>query len=124
MYGRSWWRASSTERQICSPVGCSSSRSSCRWSRCSSPERRAPPSNGKRRSRLRRSRSRNSASLATVEEPEQPTDVGAQLCPVHDRVEVPEAVVRLGEAEVVRQLLARRLLDDAGAGEGEQGAGL
>ena len=40
------------------------------------------------------------------------------------RVDVPEAEVRLGEAEVVRQLLARRLRHDARAGERHQRAGL
>ena len=51
-------------------------------------------------------------------------DVGAQLGPRDDRVEVAEAEVGLGEAEVVGQLLARRLLDDPRAGERDQRAGL
>ena len=51
-------------------------------------------------------------------------DVGPQLGARDDRVEVAEAEVRLGEAEVVRELLARGLLDDARAGERDQRAGL
>ena len=42
----------------------------------------------------------------------------------NDRVEVAEAQVLLGEPEVVRQLLARRLLHDARPGERDQRAGL
>ena len=59
-----------------------------------------------------RSRSRCSASPAIAEEPEQPADVRPQLAALDDRVDMPEAQVRLGEAEVVRQLLPRRPLDD------------
>jgi hypothetical protein len=42
----------------------------------------------------------------------------------HDRVEVAEAQVRLGEPEVVGKLLPGRLLDDARSGEGKERTGL
>ena len=47
-----------------------------------------------------------------------------ELRPRDDRVEVAEAVARLGEPEVVRQLLARRLRDDPRAREGHERARL
>jgi hypothetical protein len=59
-----------------------------------------------------------------LEEPHQSRERGAQLVPRHDRVEVAEAEVLLGEAEVVRQPLPRRLLHDARAGERDQRARL
>ena len=46
--------------------------------------------------------------------------VGAQLGARHDRVDVAEAEVLLGAAEVVGELLARDLLHDARAGEGHE----
>src|SRR5919198_1096686 len=86
---------------------------------------RAPPRRLTLRRRASRSRSRSSWSVAIRrEETQEPSDEGSKLRPGHDRVEVAEAVIRLGDAEVVRQLLARRLLDDARAGEGHQRAGL
>src|SRR5687768_12312220 len=98
-----------------SSVGSAVIRSSCFWSRSSSPESLAPPSRLIDFSFERRSRSRSSASLAIGEEPQQAREVGLQLGPGNDRVDVAEAQVRLGAAEVVRELLARRLLHDARA---------
>ena len=75
----------------------------------------------------RRSRSPSSASWLI---PWLRTGAGAgrasAAAPVarHDGVDVAEAEVRLGEPEVVGQLLARRLRDDAGAGERGQRTGL
>ena len=88
----SGWRASSTERQICSSLGSATMRSSCRCRRSSSPDRRAPRRSGRLRSRFSRSRSWTSASPGIAEEPQEAGDVGPELGPRDDRVEVSEAV--------------------------------
>src|SRR5438105_12345690 len=69
-------------------------------------------------------RRRNSASLGIAEEPEQAGEKRPQLAPLDDRVEVAVAEVGLGTAEVLGELLARRLLHDARAREREQCARL
>src|SRR5204862_6337995 len=84
----------------------------------------APPSNGMVRSLLSRSRRRSSCADGGLEEPQQLRDRRSQLRPRDDRVEVAEAVVLLGETEVVRELLLRHALDDAGPRERHQGARL
>ena len=61
---------------------------------------------------------------ASVEEREEPAQERAQVGAADDRVEVAEAAVRLGQAEVVGELLAGGLLHDARAGEDDQRAGL
>src|SRR4051812_37727704 len=99
-------------------------RSSWRWSFASSPEIRAPRRSGSERSLLSRSRRRISSSAAIREEAEDAGDVVAQVGARDDRVQVAEAVVGFGEAEVLGKLLARGLLHDARSGEGEQGARL
>src|SRR5262245_64761086 len=104
-------------------------RSSWRWRRSSSPESFAPPRRGMLRSLLSRSRSRSSCSdggtfLRGVEEPQELGDRRPELGPGDDPVDVPEAVILLGETEVLGQLLADELLDDARAGERHQSAGL
>src|SRR5512132_4036232 len=100
-------------------------RSSWRWSFSSSPERRVPPSRLRLRNRVRRSRRWISWSVATTgEESEEAGHVRLQLGPRHDRVDVAEAQVLLGKAEILRKLLARRLLHDARARERDQRAGL
>ena len=77
---------------------------------------------------LSRSRSRISASLGTAQplakSRRSRPSVGRSSRARNDRVEVAEAVVRLGEAEVVGKLLPRRLRDDARAGERHQRARL
>src|SRR5581483_8290884 len=107
-----------------SSVGSVLIRSSWRWRRSSSPESLAPPSRETFFNLLSLSRRRSSCSLGGIEQPQEPGDGGAELGSRHDRVEMAEAEVLLGEPEVVRELLAGRLLDDAGAGEGDQRAGL
>src|SRR5436190_2747516 len=100
-------------------------RSSWRCSFSSSPDRRTPPSRLRLRSRVSRSRRWSSWSVAIArEEAKEPGHVRLELGPRDDRVDVAEAKVLLGEPEVLGELLARRLLDDARAGEGHQGAGL
>src|ERR671936_993081 len=101
-----------------SSVVSSAIRASWRSSFSSSAETRAPPSRLTLRRRARRSRSRSSWSVAILrEDPQKTPDVRPQLVPRDDGVDVAEAVVRLGETEVVRELLARRLLNDARSGE-------
>src|SRR5690242_5830908 len=107
-----------------SPVGSSPMRSSWRWSRCSSPDSFAPPRSDMLRSLLKRSRSRSSCSDGGIEDPQEPAEGRAQLGPRDDGIDLAEAEVLLGAAEVVRQLLARQLLHDAGAGERHERAGL
>src|SRR5437588_1190358 len=108
-----------------SSVVSSASRSSWRCSFSTSAERRAPPSRLTLRRRARRSRSRSSWSVAILREQAQETrNAGTQLGSWYDLVDVTEAVVRLGETEVVRKLLARRLLHDARARERHQRIGL
>src|SRR5262249_28590149 len=120
VYGRSEWRARSTDRQISWSDSSSSIRSSCFCRRWVSPDSRVPRSNGRPRSLVNRSRRCRSSSAAIAEESQSAAEEGPQLAPGQDRVEVAEAKVRLGETEVVGQLLARRLLDDARAREREQ----
>src|SRR5918992_3449080 len=97
--------------------------SSCLWRRASSPEIRVPRSRPSPFSRPRRSRRWSSASPGIVrEQSEYPAEVGTEIPTADDSVEVSEAKVGLGEAEVLRQLLARRLLNDARAREREQRA--
>src|SRR6478752_1475055 len=98
--------------------------SSWRWSLSSSPERRAPRSRPVDLSLLRRSRSLSSASPGIVEEPQKRGDGRSQLVAGYHAVDMAEAVVRLRKAEVVGELLACRLLDDARAGERHKRAGL
>src|SRR3954452_18616007 len=124
MNGRSSWRASSTERQISSSVSSRAMRSSCCSSLSTSPETRAPRSRLVLLSLLKRSRSLSSASPGMREQPQQLGDRRLQLRARNDGVEVAEAVVGLGEPEVVRQLLSRRLLHDAWTGERHERAGL
>ncbi len=69
-------------------------------------------------------RARRRSSRGPREKPDQLRDDGTELGARHDPVDVAEAEVRLGEAEVVRQLLARGLGDDPRACERHQGAGL
>src|SRR5215208_1178298 len=96
-------------------------RSSWRCSFSSSPESREPPSRLRLRRRVSRSRRWSSWSVAIAsEQTKEARQVRLQLRPRDDRVDVAETQVLLGEAEVVRKLLARRLLDDPGAGEREQ----
>src|SRR5947207_2666656 len=109
-----------TECQISSSVASAWIRSSWRSMRLISPSTRAPPSNEMLRRRLSRSRSRNSASPAMVEEAQQPRHGRAQLTPVDDHVELAEAEVRLRLPEVLGQLLAGDRLDDARAAEREE----
>src|SRR5215211_2747662 len=105
-------------------------RSICRSSRASSPETPTPRRRGKSRSFVRRCRrrscsaSRGFGSAATVEEGEEPPEVGTQVTTRDDRVDVPEPGVRLALAEVVGEFLPRGLLDDTRAGEREERAGL
>src|SRR3990170_1700371 len=105
-------------------------RSIWRSSFASSPEMLAPRRSGTSRSLARRSRSRSCSisvglgSAAIGEEREEPADERPELPPLDDRVHVPEAAVRLGEAKAVRKLPPRRLRDAARAGEGKEGAGL
>src|SRR4051794_13782496 len=101
-----------------SSVVSATSRSSWSRSRSASPVTRVPRSRGRLDNRPSLSRSRSSGSLG--KEPEEPRQVGTLLGSGDNRVEVAEAEVLLGEAEVVGELLACRLLDDAGAGEGDQ----
>src|SRR4051794_8635245 len=76
------------------------------------------------RSLLSRSRRRSSCSDWGIEEPQEPRQRRAELGARHDRVEIPETVVLLGEAEVVGELLPRELLYDPRTGERHQRAGL
>src|SRR6184192_1435215 len=100
-------------------------RSSWRCSFSSSADSRVPPSRLRLRRRVRRSRSRSSWSVAIrAEKPQKARHVAPELGSRDDRVDVAETKVLLGEAEILRQLLARRLLDDARPGEGEQSPGL
>src|SRR5205085_9377848 len=98
--------------QMSSSVGSSPIRSSWRWSRSSSPESFTPPRRGMLRSLLSRSRRRSSCSDGGIEEPQQLRERRSELRSGHDRVEIAEAQVLLGEAEVVGQLLACELLHD------------
>src|SRR4051812_12153714 len=96
-------------------------RSSWRCSFSSSPERRVPPSRFSLRRRARRSRRCSSWSVAIArEQSQQPRNVRLELATRDDRIDVAEAQILLGEAEVFRELLARRLLNDARAGERKQ----
>src|SRR5215831_6854110 len=107
--------------------GSSRIRSSCSWSRPSSPVTFVPRRSFMPPSLLSRSRSRISASLATSgwpEEADQLRERRPELRAGDDRVEVTEPEVRLGQAEVVRELLPRRLGDDAWAGERHERTGL
>src|SRR6476646_3961848 len=100
-------------------------RSSWRCSFSSSPETRVPPTRFALRRRVSRSRSRSSWSVAIRgKEPQESRDVRLQLGPGDDRIDVTEAEVLLCKPEVLRQLLARRLLHYAWAGKGEQSTGL
>src|SRR4051812_26587008 len=100
-------------------------RSSWRCNFSSSPETRAPPSRLRFRKRVNRSRNLSSWSVAIRgEEPEESCDVRLQLGPRQDRVDVTEAEVLLGETEVLRQLLARRLLNHSWTCECKQSTGL
>src|SRR6476661_11214188 len=58
------------------------------------------------------------------EQPQEADEVVALLRTRDDAVEVAETQVLLGEAEVLRQLLARRLLHDTRSGERDQRAKL
>src|SRR5215218_10718967 len=98
-----------------SSVVSAAKRSSCLRSRSASPETRAPRSRGRLDNLLNLSRSRSSASPG--KEPQEPRQIRPLLGSGNDGVEVAEAEVLLCEAEVVRELLARRLLDDTRAGE-------
>src|SRR5581483_5396626 len=69
-------------------------------------------------------RRRSSCSDGGIEEPQEAGQGRPQLRPWNDRVDVAEPVVLLGEAEVVRQLLARDLLHDARARERHERARL
>src|SRR5215218_778288 len=102
-------------------------RSIWRWSRAISSATPTPRRSGSSLNLASRSRSRScsscepSRSVAMIEKRQKPADERAQLRARHDRVQMTEAAVRFCEAEVVRQLLARGLLNDTWAGERKQG---
>src|SRR5262245_40621136 len=85
---------------------------------------RRSPNPFSRPSRLRRWTSSSAAIAVAREEPQHAAEVGPKIPAPDDPVEMAEAHVLLGEPEVFRQLLARRLLHDARAGEGEERARL
>ena len=88
-------------------------------------ETRAPRRSGSRERPESRSRRLSSwSSLGHAKSRSSRARCVALLRSRNDRVEVAEPQVLLGEPEVVRQLLARGLLDDARAGERDQRARL